>query len=330
SIRGRGNSSWNYPKKPYALKLDEASEILGMPAHKRWVLLANYMDRTLLRNHMAFKIGEASGLPYTPRGQFVEVVMNGKHIGNYYLCEQIKIGENRVNIHEIKAGDSTATGGFLLELDKYFDEDHKFRSAYKKLPFMIQAPEDEVITAAHKAYIENYINDYEYDLIYNLSTKKYLDYIDIHSFIDYWLAVELTMNSEPSHPKSVFMYKDRDGLLCAGPMWDFDWGTFRPELTEKYAVRNTLYYSNLFRSYHFVEQVKERWKTAKPRYEALIDVFEQEAAKLKNSDQMNIALWPIATRENGDETMSFDEAVARMKQTYADKLKWLDAQINAM
>ena len=330
SMRGRGNSTWYNPKKPYALKLNEDAEILGMPSHKRWVLLANYMDRTLLRNHMAFKIGEAAGLVYTPRGQFVELVLNGKHIGNYYLCEQIKIGENRVNIHEISAEDSTATGGFLLELDKNFDEDHKFTSRYKKMPFMIQAPENEVITAAHKAYIENYINDYEYDLIYNLSTKKYLDYIDINSFIDYWLAVELTMNFESSHPKSVFMYKDKDGVLCAGPMWDYDWGSFLPTNTQQYCIKNTLYYPNLFRSYYFVQQIKDRWQIAKPRFEAVIDVFQQEADKLRNSDKMNISLWPIASRVNGDETMTFDEAVASMKQAYVDKLQWLDEQINAM
>jgi hypothetical protein len=103
-----------------------------------------------------------------------------------------------------------------------------------------------------------------------------------------------------------------------------------PINTQQYCIKNTLYYTNLFRSYYFVQQIKQRWQTAKPRFEALIDVFEQEAAKLKNSDQMNISLWPIASRVNGDETMSFEEAVASMKQAYVEKLQWLDAQINAM
>lgn len=62
NIRGRGNNTWYYPKKPYAIKLESKAEILKMPKHKRWVLLANWMDRTLLRNNIAFQIGWSTGL----------------------------------------------------------------------------------------------------------------------------------------------------------------------------------------------------------------------------------------------------------------------------
>ena len=117
-IRGRGNSTWTYPKKPYALKLKDDSEILGMPAHKRWVLLANWMDRTLLRNDVSFQIAKQTCMEWTPRGKFVEVVLNGKHIGNYYLCEQIKVDANRVNIAKMETTDVSGdalTGGYLME-----------------------------------------------------------------------------------------------------------------------------------------------------------------------------------------------------------------------
>lgn len=90
-LKGRGNSTWLYPKKPYAVKLDKKSEVLGMPEHKRWCLLANWMDRTNIRNDVSFEIGRRlSGLAWTPRGKFVDVVFNGQFAGNYYLCEQIK------------------------------------------------------------------------------------------------------------------------------------------------------------------------------------------------------------------------------------------------
>ncbi|MBQ9287190.1 MAG: CotH kinase family protein, partial [Bacteroidaceae bacterium] len=131
SIRGRGNSTWNYPKKPYAIKLDKKSEILGMPKHKRWVLLANWKDRTLMRNDAAFWLSTNSGLPYTVRGQFVEVELNGKIMGNYYLCEQIKVDDNRVDITEMEAQEhnpENLTGGYLVELDTYYDEVNKFHS----------------------------------------------------------------------------------------------------------------------------------------------------------------------------------------------------------
>ena len=105
SIRGRGNSTWSFPKKPYALKLDKKAEILGMPKHKRWVLLANWLDRTLLRNRVAFQIALSTDMAWNPHGEFVEVILNGSHVGNYYLCEHIKVDENRVNIYELSDED---------------------------------------------------------------------------------------------------------------------------------------------------------------------------------------------------------------------------------
>lgn len=109
AIKGRGNTTWSYPKKPYTLKLDSKTEILGMPKHKRWVLLANWMDRTMMRNDISLEMGRRSkALEWTPRGQFIELVLNNRHLGNYYLCEQIKIDESRVNISEL---DENATEG---------------------------------------------------------------------------------------------------------------------------------------------------------------------------------------------------------------------------
>ena len=151
NIKGRGNSTWGYPKKPYAIKLDSKSKILGFPKHKRWVLLANWMDKTLLRNHVAFEISKNTGLAWTPRGKFVELVLNGEPQGNYYLCEQIKIDENRLNINELSNSDTDAesiTGGYLLELDVYYDEVNKFHSKLKELPFMIKEPDEEELNTA--------------------------------------------------------------------------------------------------------------------------------------------------------------------------------------
>ena len=99
-VAGRGNSTWNYAKKPYKLKFGSKTEILGMPKHKRWVLLANYIDKTMLRNDVSFYLGKQTSLAWTPRGYHVELILNGEHKGNYYLCEQIKIDKNRVTLTE--------------------------------------------------------------------------------------------------------------------------------------------------------------------------------------------------------------------------------------
>lgn len=330
SVRGRGNSTWGYPKKPYAIKLDKKASILGMPKHKRWVLLANWMDRTLMRNCLAFKLGTCTQMDYTPRGQHVEVVLNGNHLGNYFLCEQIKVDENRVNIHEIEEGETDVTGGFLIELDTYYDEVNKFKSSIKNFPYMFKEPDEDVLTADMLNYMENYVNTMEDYLYKSFDERKWNDYIDINTFIDYWFAVELTSNSEPYHPKSVYMHKDNGGKLCMGPMWDYDWETFVPKKANTFILKNYIYYPALFNDTEFIAKVKERWAVAKVNFDGVADYIDETADKIRNSDKMNIAKWPISSRVNGDETMTFDESISRLKKSFTDKLNWLDQQIQNM
>lgn len=330
-IRGRGNSTWGYPKKPYALKLGSKAEILGMPKHKRWVLLANWMDRTLMRNDVAFQIARQTGLAWTPRGQFVEVVLNGKHIGNYYLCEQIKVDENRVNIKEMKAKDTKGdalTGGYLMELDIYFDEVNKFRSSIRNLPYMFKEPDEDVLQPQQQQYMENYVNELEKKLYADdwLARREYADYMDLESFVDWWFVQELTFNWEPNHPKSSYMHKDRLGKLTAGPVWDFDYMTFSPH-TNNFLIKDAIYYNRLFQDPAFVALVKARWSMLKPRFERIYDYIYATAATLKDSEPINTKMWPISTELNGDEKMSFGAAADRMANSYHGRIERLDVLI---
>lgn len=104
-MRGRGSSTWNMPKKPYRIKLNTKTEMLGMPAAKKWVLLANFADKTLLRNYLALEIGRRFEAAFTPRARFVEVILNGEFMGNYLLTDQVEVGATRVNIPELKPSD---------------------------------------------------------------------------------------------------------------------------------------------------------------------------------------------------------------------------------
>lgn len=330
NIRGRGNTTWGFPKKPYAIKLEKKASILGMPKHKRWVLLANWMDRTMLRNRVAFRISEMTDLAWTPRGEFVEVVLNGEHKGCYYLCEQIKIDENRVNIDELEDTDNegdAVTGGYLMELDKYYDELFKFKSSIMQLPYMFKDPDE--ITDAQFQYMQNFINTLE-ETLYDddkFAKREYTQYLDIDSFIDWWFVHELTGNTEPKHPKSTYVHKDRLGLLKAGPVWDFDWGTFVKSKTQSFSVVNATYYKRLFEDPIFKSRIKERWNTFKPYFDTVGAYIESEANKLIITDSLNSNMWPITQNVNGDATLSFLESVSLMKDNYNAKLNWLDKQI---
>jgi hypothetical protein len=337
SMKGRGNSTWGYPKKPYALKLDKKDKILGMKKHKRWCLLANWMDRTLIRNAVAFEIARrTTGLAWTPSGKFVEVVFNGKHLGNYYLCEQIKVDENRVNITELDSkateGDGI-TGGYIFELDTYFDEEYKFKSSLCDYPWQFKDPDE--VNEAQFNYVQNFVTEMETALTDStlFANRKFVDYMDLDSYVDWWLVYELAQNYEPEHPKSSYMIKDVDsvdGRMKAGPVWDFDWGTFVPRSRYGYAIKDALYYKYLFNDATFKALIKEHWNDEKADFQDIADNFiEGLKQELAESDNLNAAMWPISKTTNGDEQMSYKDAVDRLKTAYQGKLNWLDGMINA-
>lgn len=256
SLRGRGNGTWTETnKKPFAIKLEEKSKVLGMHKHKRWILLANYKDRTLMRNDVAQWIARQTDMPYVINGRFVELIWNGEYMGNYYLCEQARIDDDRVNIAKSKL-DNPAEGGYLAEIDTYFNisdlgsswskwsdkkRDAGFFSKTYNLPYVFKDPdenEDGTLLSSNSAafkYFQNYVNDMEAAIYKASSTSHdYENYLDVDRAIDYVLIQELTMNhdsyntwpTERPGPHSAFMYKDSLDKICFGPVWDFDYHTF--------------------------------------------------------------------------------------------------------
>lgn len=339
-IKGRGNSTWyGAPKKPYALKLEGKASILGMPKHKRWVLLANWFDPTLLRNHIAFQASRLTSLPYTVRGQFVELILNNEHLGNYYLCEQIKIDENRVNITKLKKTDisgDAVTGGYLVQMDGHFDEVNKFRSAIMNLPYEFKEPDEEDLQPEQFTYFENFINEMESKMYADdwLETGDYRNYIDHQSWIDRWLVHEITGNPEDWDPRSVYVYKDRGGKLMAGPVWDYDYATFRKYWAETFLSANRIYYGRMLQDPVFVAKVKERWDVIKPLFATLPDFIRAEAEKVRISNGIDNELWPRPVDASGmeivDAGLTFDEQIDLLVYFVNTKLAWMDTQINNM
>lgn len=333
SIRGRGNSTWEYEKKPYNLKLDKKQEIMGMPKHKRWCLLANYMDRTLLRNRVAYHLAEYTSLAWTPRCEFVELFLNGEHLGQYLLAEHIKVDENRVNITEMETTDNSGenvTGGYLLELDFHFDNVWQWYGA-SGTPFAVKYPDEEDLTEQQLAWIKEYIAEVESVLYGNNFKDKqngYAKYIDPQSFIDYWLIYEICVNHELGNPGSVYLSKDRNGKLFAGPVWDFDWGTFSfnasPHAQWGLFIQWAWWYNRLFQDEAFKALASQRWAVLKPRFEQIFDYIEQQSDYIALSWQRNFAIWNISTNINGDENLSFRAAIDRMVAVTRQRIDIMD------
>jgi hypothetical protein len=241
-IEIRGATSAGYPQRPYGIETRDALgannnvPILGMPAENDWVLISNYNDRSLVKNLLAYKIFGEMG-HYSPRGQLCEVIIDGAYKGIYLIGEKIKRDQNRVNIATLNPDELTGddvSGGYILQ-QNYWNESNSFQSNYSPIDhpdfdvhFVYEYPKASIIQPEQKAYIASFIDTLEtalYSENFDDPELGYRKYMDVKSFIDYFLVNELSRNND-GFKKSVFFHKDKfsnGGKLNAGPVWDFDW-----------------------------------------------------------------------------------------------------------
>lgn len=376
--RLRGNTSQVYPKKPFALKFNEKKSVLGMPAHKRWVLLANWLDHSMIRNAVAFDIAYVmeyawrdsggaigDGIPWNVHGQNVELVVVDKdgdahHVGNYLLCEQIKVDENRLNL----------TNGYLLEVDGNYDEPSKFKTS-KNVPFMFKDEVNSTIVSEVKTKVQSIETN-----IYNGNFEEAYKSLDINSVIDQWLVFELTLNREYADPRSVYMFMNDEGKLCGGPVWDFDRGTFQnqekaTELCDNsgpegssgklYRIKpdnewlcwrtweddtySYIWYQELIKDPIFQQTVQARWTVIKPYLEMIVDeIYRYYGETLAESFKYDSAMWPTTKADirkykddfndwSGDELLgangNYAEVINNLATVYQERLAGMDALITS-
>lgn len=342
AIRARGHSTFSKPKKPFALKLESDASLLGMTANNRWILLANFMDHSLLRNSLALAIAKQTSLEWTTDSRLVDVVVNGKLQGCYLLCESIRVGKYWVNIDD--------KDGFLIEMDNYPNEKYRFDTQYRHLPVNVTYPK----TPSNKQMgdIENYLNRIE-DFLYGNATdlsKLYREYIDMDSFVDWWLVHELTQNAEPNGPRSCYMYKSKNGLLKAGPVWDFDLafitvgldagGDIRPSRLNRPDVvmltgdsiynRNVLWYDQLLKDPAFANRVKERWNELEPKFRLLINDLDNWQKLIESSALADEELWKGQDPARFDIFTDWESSITNLKEVYMHRIESLGNLLGTM
>ena len=321
SIRGRGNSTWGQAKKPFAIKLDKKQSICGMPKHKRWVLIANYLDNSFLKNSSAFILSEMLGMDYTVRGKFVNLVLNGNYVGLYWLGEAIKVDSNRVNISEDE--------DYLSEMDVYFDEKWKFRSPIKNLPYNIK--NDDSMTDERlenlKGKITNlesilYSESFPYsDENHNFYDDSFMTYIDVESFAKFYLVNEIMHNGELGHPKSCyFSYDNENSTLKAGPVWDFDWaGDAAPQ---SLSLKNTIYYDALFKTAEFNQELQNLVNSIS--ISEYLNKMEELRATIEKGVKLDEKRWGTGFRNPvGLKQVSFDAYVNDLENIVRIKIEYL-------
>jgi len=244
TIERRGSSSAMYPKHSYGFStvdiagIDTNVSLLGLPKENDWILKGEFMDRTMIRDMLTYKLARDMGR-YAPRSEFCELYINGTNMGLFAIEEKIKRDTFRVDIAKLKPEDnsgSEVTGGYILKIDKVngtsYEGFHlKYTPPHQSLTPLVQYeyPKGDIITEAQKTYIQNFMYDME-DAFrspnFTDSLTGYRNFISVKSFIDYMISQEISRNVD-GYRLSTFLYKEKDtqdklGQLHMGPLWDFN------------------------------------------------------------------------------------------------------------
>ena len=343
-IKGRGNSTWNWPKKPFRLKLASAKKLLGMPSSRHWALLANFADKTLLRNKLASSVSKYFGLKYGPRSEMVELVMNGWHWGTYEVTEVPKIATDRIDITSIKSTNGVVSGGVIFELDERRGEQYNFQTSIANQIFTIKDPDDLNTTIPEVAqprldYCINILQTAENSLYsdnFKDVTNGYQKYFNTQSVVDWYLTQELFKNIDLSR-YSVYMFIDtkNNNKITFGPTWDFDLSS---GLLEDYSsIRGTenAWVSRFYEDENFRQLIKDRW--ASKRNDLLYFINNRLNTDSRNiyiGQQKNFNFWnnfyDIITNEYPafHQESNFENDIFYLKSWLRNRVEFLDRQFS--
>ena len=334
-IKGRGNTTWGMPKRPYRIKLDEKAHVFSRWGNKDWILLANYSDKTLLRNIMAMEISRICGMSWTPMMLSVEVYVNGQYQGVYAFSDHKEIAGHRVNIEVAKETD--LEGGYYLELEEAMDEPVCFKTVWDT-PVMFHEP--EYPTEAQQKYVREWFNGFEHALerVQGEHDYTYRSYIDVPSFINYYIIQEITKNPDGNVRKSTYLTKEKGKPLEMYHVWDFDITLGNCDYTnfekpEGWQMRYVKWYNQLFFDPAFKKAVVDRWNELYPTLLTQVPAFlDRQRALMAGAEARNFDRWQILGVKvwpNYYYYPTYEQEYAFLKEFYEARLAWLNDRINA-
>ena len=349
AVKGRGNTSWGQPKKPYSIKLDSKKSLLDIPKTKKYAIVASYSDPSFLRNYMTYKAGLLlDGIGYVPKCEFVEVYLNGSYNGIYLLVERVDIESNKIDIEEASADE--LTGGYLIEKDVRdkidFSSDLWFNCPYwanqNQDYFVLKTPEpdDAALANRMRQYLEAYMQRV-HNAIMGQSSESYTQYVDVDSWVDFIIVQELAKNIDGNMKTSCYMYKQaQDDKLYFTAPWDFDLAYGNPETTwnnadyqhndyydcpnatspSDFMVINSSapWFDKLYDDHEeFSSALKERYaQYRRSMIPAMLAMMDEQGAYLSNAMPSDEALWH----------RNFHSGLASLRSWFNSRVAWLDGE----
>lgn len=365
-IEIRGSSSQFFDKKQYLLETRNQDgsnnnvSLLGMPEENDWILYAPFSDKSLIRNVVTYRLGRDLGR-YAPRTHLCEVIINGEYMGVFVLVEKIKRDKNRVDISRLNPDEISGedlTGGYIIKIDRA-QGNRNWDSPIPPVPngqqrtkFVFEYPDSDDLVSQQETYIRNYITDFETALAgpdFDHPERGYLPYVDLNSFVDFFLMNELTRNVD-AYRLSTFMYKDKNEKLTMGPLWDFNLAFGNADYCEggetigwQYKRFNEIclgdqwinpfWWSRLVQDSSFCRVATERWSTLRTnelsynRIEFVIDslVEELDGPAQRNFDRWNVLgryIWP-----NNFVGTTYESEIDYLKNWIQARLSWMDGNL---
>ncbi len=335
-IRGRGNSSWNlFHKKPFRMKFNKSTKVLGSTAKgKKWTMINNQSDKTLIRNNVAFEMGRRLGMEFVPQASMVDLIFNGQYMGTYQLSDQIDVRPGRVDVTEIDREDTAAPtdGGFLVEVDAYAYQEPAGEwmvataedAAGKKydFPLTIKSPDPVTENVADDVVFSNLKSSFEqmmksvYDFGLGVDTD-YRERLDVDSFLRYLIAEEYAGN--PDAFWSIYMYKDTGSdMWHVGPMWDLDlafYNDMRLEFTEMmyHPFDADGNFTNVYKGMYAGDMPLNQWWDSPERQYPNGDGAVQRFIRILLEDPANkerlTELWSLAHKYDGLDAQSLTDYI---------------------
>ena len=370
TIEYRGSSSQMFPKKPYSIEtIDTLGNnnnvaIMDMPSENDWVLYAPYTDKSLIRNVLTYQLGENLGR-YAPRTKLCELIIDNEYQGVYVFMEKIKRDKNRVDIANLDSNDlsgDSLTGGYIVKIDKPtsgFGYDWSSpilppNSGGQVINYQFDYPDQNEILPAQENYIQTYITDFENALNgpnFKDTLLGYRNYIDVLSFIDFFIINELTRNVD-GYRLSTFLYKDKDskgGKINMGPLWDFNlalgnanycdgsningWAVDFNYVCSGDSWLNPFWWERLSQDTTYNNQLRCRWENLRLNQlhlDTILDYIDTMALYLDESQQRNFLQWNILGTyvwPNNYIGMTYANEIIYLKNWITNRIAWIDVNI---
>lgn len=331
TVRGRGNSSFKMPKYGMKLEFEDKVSLFGMPKSKDWALVANFGDKTHLRNYMMMRLSEWLGATYTPKMQFVELYLNRNYMGLYLLTETVKVAKNRVNIEK---NDTT----FLVEKEdiKKYDPPYVITDDFQYI-YHIKSPKEP--SEESLQLLSDHLNSFENFLThqYRYSRDEILKWIDLEDYLLFYWVQEYSKNEDGNYARSVFFTWTKGEPIHFGPLWDFDlaFGNAsreRNQNPEDWYIRAYRLNRYIMNNSLVDSAASAYWRMHRDTFYELIDSIPVYRSIIERAVENEYRRWPVMQNTENwalkDPYDSYDEAVEMMVDWMKKRYQWIDKEIN--